>query len=106
MSDIIQRSIKDVVDRLTAQGAKNYGLYAEAASTIKALRGEVKAILQREHEQCIALGLEIKELRADAEKAEAEAARLKGALEKIGEGVRDGQHCALIANLALAGETT
>lgn len=33
--------------------------------------------------------------------AEAEVERLKGVLQQIGEGTRDGQHCALIANVAL-----
>ena len=41
------------------------------------------------------------ELIARAEKAEAEVERLKGVLQQIGEGTRDGQHCALIANVAL-----
>lgn len=35
------------------------------------------------------------------EALQAEVERLKGALQQIGEGTRDGQHCALIANVAL-----
>ena len=87
MSDIVER----LRERPYRHAAENEAQAAErrqrerneGADTIEALRGEVKAILQREHEQCIALGLEIKELRSDAEKAEAERDRLKAALETI-----------------------
>lgn len=60
----------------------------EAAAYIEALEGEYAAYRETAHEA----------LRA----ANARAERLREALEKIGEGIRDGQPCALIASTALS----
>ena len=70
-------------------------LYEDAADAIEALEGEVRVA-------AITVNGWIKA----HEKAEARAERLRVALEKIGEGTRDGQHCALIANTALEDDKT
>lgn len=53
-----------------------------------------KAVYVLEREGFIAEAEAVEALQAEVE-------RLKGVLQQIGEGIRDGQHCALIANITL-----
>ncbi|TXH52602.1 MAG: hypothetical protein E6Q97_15775 [Desulfurellales bacterium] len=69
----------------------------EVAKTIEALEAEVAAYSKLVEKEA-AFGIaQMKRAKA----AEARAERLREALATIGEGIRDGQHCALIANTAL-----
>ncbi len=69
----------------------------EAADRIEALEAEVAAYSKLVEKEA-AFGIaQMKRAKA----AEARAERLREALATIGEGIRDGQHCALIANTAL-----
>ena len=65
-------------------------LYEDAADAIEALEGELAT----------EKGAADRALMA-RDKAIERAERLRVALAQIGEGIRDGQHCALIANTAL-----
>lgn len=62
---------------------------------------EITKQLDEAREDCARLLGERDDARDDVSAAEARAERLREALATIGEGIRDGQHCALIANTAL-----
>jgi hypothetical protein len=99
----------DIVKRLRFKRTLSSSPYEreelkEAADRIEALEGEVDTlkICIDAHVVASELGESMNEqLYREVQSANARAERLRVALEQIGEGTRDGQHCALIANTAL-----
>lgn len=86
--------------------SKEHCIYCTGADTIEALRGEVERLTKARVECERQFQTKVEEVAAQmsrAEKAEAEAARLKGALAVIAsDPTHSGQ--AMIARKALAGE--
>lgn len=79
----------------------------EAAEHIEHLKAEVERLqtagVHTCHDQCQRYAC-VQFRRAEA--AEAQASRMRDALEKISDRTRDGQHCALIASEALEDSST
>lgn len=85
---------------------KGYGMSGDLEREVTVQRAVINNLkgMQKHLEQCVEAERETgARILKKAEAAKTEVAKLREALEKIAEGTRDGQHCALIASVALEG---